>query len=142
LCFYLNRYLERLSKVIARSGGDVFKFAGDAMLVWLLFSSITLSIIIWYSHQWYNGMINGIIKVLWPPEAKDKENREQAIINKVHRAAQCSLDIQAELSNADLAENVRLSVKLGIGVGEVVSMLSVSLNDRLFLNADFYNLMT
>jgi class 3 adenylate cyclase len=33
LGYYLNRYLERIVKLIIRSGGDVFKFAGDAVLV-------------------------------------------------------------------------------------------------------------
>ena len=33
LGFYLNRYMERLVRIIARCGGDVFKFAGDAILV-------------------------------------------------------------------------------------------------------------
>ena len=33
LAFVLNRYMEQLVRHIARGGGDVFKFAGDAMLV-------------------------------------------------------------------------------------------------------------
>eukprot|EP01017_Pseudomicrothorax_dubius_P008187 TRINITY_DN12666_c0_g1_i1.p1 TRINITY_DN12666_c0_g1~~TRINITY_DN12666_c0_g1_i1.p1 ORF type:complete len:421 (+),score=64.82 TRINITY_DN12666_c0_g1_i1:2-1264(+) len=33
LAFALNRYMELLVKAIARSGGDIFKFAGDAMIV-------------------------------------------------------------------------------------------------------------
>jgi len=33
LGFYLNRYFERLVKIISKYGGDVVKFAGDAMIV-------------------------------------------------------------------------------------------------------------
>jgi adenylate cyclase 10 len=31
--FAINRYMELLVKSISRSGGDIFKFAGDAMIV-------------------------------------------------------------------------------------------------------------
>ena len=90
LGFYLNRYLERLIKVIAKSGGDVFKFAGDAMLV------------------------------LWPPDWDGAEPTQEEMALQVHRVAQCSLEIQKELHEAELAENVNLSVKLGIGVGRAM----------------------
>jgi hypothetical protein len=33
LGFWLNRYFELLVKIISKSGGDVFKFAGDALVV-------------------------------------------------------------------------------------------------------------
>ena len=87
LGFYLNRYLERLVKVIAKSGGDVLKFAGDAMLV------------------------------LWPPDFEGDEPTLEEKRLQAHRVAQCSLEIQKELHNAELAENISLSVKLGIGCG-------------------------
>ena len=88
LGFYLNRYLERLVKFIARSGGDVFKFAGDAMIV------------------------------LWPPPPGGKKVTDKQLKEMVHRATQCCLDIQEELKDVQLAENLVLSVKLGVGVGE------------------------
>ena len=31
--FAINRYMELLVKTIGKSGGDIFKFAGDAMIV-------------------------------------------------------------------------------------------------------------
>lgn len=58
LGFYLNRYMERLVRIIARCGGDIFKFAGDAMIV------------------------------LWPPPDGDSEHDEKEIGLMVHRAAQ------------------------------------------------------
>lgn len=33
IVFAINRYMELLVKGIGRSGGDIFKFAGDAMIV-------------------------------------------------------------------------------------------------------------
>jgi class 3 adenylate cyclase len=31
--FAINRYMELLVKTVSNSGGDIFKFAGDAMIV-------------------------------------------------------------------------------------------------------------
>ena len=44
---YLNSYFEQMARIIAKSGGDIFKFAGDAMIV------------------------------LWPPSDDPLENRMQ-----------------------------------------------------------------
>ena len=33
LAFYLNRYLEQVARIVGNEGGDIFKFAGDAMLI-------------------------------------------------------------------------------------------------------------
>ena len=33
LAFAINRYMELLVKAVDRSGGDIFKYAGDAMIV-------------------------------------------------------------------------------------------------------------
>ena len=38
---------------------------------------------------------------------------------RVRRAAQCAFAIQEELHNAELTKEVRLSVKIGIGMGKV-----------------------
>lgn len=38
---------------------------------------------------------------------------------RVRRAAQCAFAIQEELHNAELTQEVRLSVKIGIGMGQV-----------------------
>eukprot|EP01084_Bolivina_argentea_P115195 204899_1 len=89
LAFYLNRYMEQIVRHIARAGGDVFKFAGDAMLV------------------------------LWvPPEDLDEEGVKKEIQQMACRAVQTSIAIQNELDCADLTDGVTLSVKIGIGVGK------------------------
>jgi len=88
LAFFLNRYMEQLVRHIARAGGDVFKFAGDAMLV------------------------------LWVPaeELKGEELKKEIQV-MANRAVQTSIAIQNELDSAELTAGVTLSVKIGIGVG-------------------------
>jgi class 3 adenylate cyclase len=79
LAKHLNSYFEMLVRIVAATGGDVFKYAGDAMIV------------------------------IWPPT-------EESLENTTRRAAQCALEISGLLQEATLAEGVRLSVKIGIGV--------------------------
>lgn len=78
----LNSYFELLVRTISAQGGDVLKFAGDAILV------------------------------IWPP-------CEEAPETLIRRAAQCGLDIKAFLQDASLSHGVRLSVKVGIGEGNL-----------------------
>ena len=88
LAFFLNRYMEQLVRHIARAGGDVFKFAGDAMLV------------------------------LWvPSDDLEGDEIKKEIQIMANRAVQTSIAIQNELDSAELTEGVTLSVKIGIGVG-------------------------
>ena len=68
-------------KTISSQGGDIFKFAGDAVLV------------------------------LWPESDNIKET--------CRRAVQCAISFQQELNEAELADGVVLSVKVGIGVGQI-----------------------
>eukprot|EP00752_Nemacystus_decipiens_P003083 g2855.t2 len=104
LAKHLNAYFGQMVKIIASEGGDVFKFAGDALIV------------------------------LWPPPAREaltdiatngreKESGEREgttpMERRVRRAAQCAFAIQEELHDAELTKEVRLSVKIGIGMGKV-----------------------
>jgi len=153
LSFYLNRYFERITKLIARSGGDVFKFAGDAMLVLWPPQSID------DPHRMRrpkpldrcqsmlktkpkkkeasrqrdpSKSTTGPLRVQptsspterkgpWMPKSLPKEKQIQEktkkMIVSIHRAVQCSMDIQSELHEADLREGIQLSVKIGIGAG-------------------------
>ena len=94
LAKHLNSYFEMLQKIVSGQGGDVFKFAGDAIIV------------------------------LWPPSPED-------ITSKVRRAAQCAVDISDKLQEAVMAEGVRLSVKVGIGVGNITILNVGGLLNRL-----------
>ena len=91
LAFVLNRYMELLVKIISRSGGDIFKFAGDAMIV------------------------------LWPPPAAGP-NFEEDLTKLCRQAAQSALDIKNKLNDAILFEKTKLSVKMGLGVGDLTIM--------------------
>ena len=51
--------------------------------------------------------------VLWPPKPKDMISLSELTL----LVTQCCLDIQAELNKFNLADDVKLKVKLGIGVG-------------------------
>lgn len=82
LAYSLNRYMEQLVGIIGKNGGDIFKFAGDALLV------------------------------IWPESTGD-------LSKPCRRATQCALDIQAKLHDVEIGPNKRLSIKVGLGVGEV-----------------------
>eukprot|EP00948_MAST-09A_sp_MAST-9A-sp1_P002720 g2720.t1 len=86
LAHYINQYFGLLLKNIARTGGDVIKFAGDALLV------------------------------CWPEYDGD---RELDMKKRIYRAVKCGLDTQNELQEAELAKDVILNVKIGVGLGEV-----------------------
>ena len=84
----MHRYMEFLVKAIGRSGGDVFKFAGDAMIV------------------------------IWPPPSQiDREEEELTLLCR--QAIQSSMDIQNKLNEIKVIEDIKLSVKIGFGVGKV-----------------------
>lgn len=82
LARHLNSYFEQLVRIIGSQGGDVFKFAGDALVV------------------------------IWP-------SSEESLETLARRAIQAALEIQKKMHQAELSESVVLSVKLGVGVGNV-----------------------
>ena len=89
---HLNTYFTELVNFIQEQGGDVFKFAGDALIV------------------------------LWPRiifDDNNKKTRRETLTNMARRAAQAGLQIQNKLHNKEMAPGVFLSVKCGIGVGDV-----------------------
>ncbi|EAR83243.2 PH domain protein (macronuclear) [Tetrahymena thermophila SB210] len=83
IAFAINRYMELMVKEIGRSGGDIFKFAGDAMIV------------------------------VWPPP-----KHENQLQNTCRQAVQAALSIQSKLDNMNITDGVKLSVKIGFGVGD------------------------
>jgi class 3 adenylate cyclase len=82
LAKHLNSYFELLLRTMSSQGGDVFKFAGDAILV------------------------------LWPPSLGDLKTTAR-------RATQCAFEIKEKLQKVNVGDNIVLSVKVGVGVGEV-----------------------
>ena len=81
----LNDYFGQLIELIHAHGGEVIKFAGDALLA------------------------------LWP---LDEENLATA----TYRAAQCGLEVQAKLHDYRPTAEARMTLRVGIGAGEVVVM--------------------
>ena len=82
LAFSLNRYMELLINIIGKNGGDIFKFAGDALLV------------------------------IWPSK-EEKDLQEYSA-----RAFHCAKQIQKRLNNLDMGIGNKLSVKVGLGLGD------------------------
>ena len=81
----LNLYFGQMIDLIGEYGGDVVKFAGDALVA------------------------------LWPSPD------EAGVADRVERIAQCALVMQGRLHDYEVAEDLRLSMKLAIGAGEVLS---------------------
>jgi len=88
----LNAYFSQLINHINTYGGDVVKFAGDALIA------------------------------LWPVTNADGQPAAGQLPLMTRRAAQCSLEIQQHLNDYPVAEDVRLSLKLALGAGEVLTM--------------------
>lgn len=88
----LNAYFSRLINYINSYGGDVVKFAGDALIA------------------------------LWPAtnSAGQPDPAQLSLVTRL--AAQCSLEIQKTLNNYPAAEDVQLSLKLALGAGQVLTM--------------------
>ncbi len=86
----VNAYFDELINTIDSHGGDVVKFTGDGLLV------------------------------LWPcspgPSTQEKMAGLQAV---VRRAAYCGLQMQKRLHNYRTADGTPLSMRIGIGAGEV-----------------------
>ena len=93
---YLNSYFEQMLKLISSAGGDVFKFAGDAMIVF------------WTPKHCENNFNNNF-------NLNNNVEEEELIL----RAIQCALRIQDHLHAAELAPGVVLRVKMGIGKGPI-----------------------
>jgi len=88
----LNAYFSQLINFITTYGGDVVKFAGDALIA------------------------------LWPA-IDDTGSPDPTLLPTVTRyAAQCSLVVQQHLNAYPVAEGVRLSLKLALGAGQVITM--------------------
>jgi adenylate cyclase 10 len=73
IVFAINRYMELLVKGIGRSGGDIFKFAGDAMIV------------------------------IWPPPISEPGiTIEKLQIKLCQKAVQSALDLQKALNDTNI----------------------------------------
>ena len=84
VAFYLNRYLEQVARIVASEGGDIFKFAGDAM------------IIIWPVDEDIHG-----------PECElSQQELEAHHKTTMGRAIQCGLSIQKALHKTQFSSGI------------------------------------
>ena len=90
----LNTYFGQLISLIAEYGGDVVKFAGDGLLA------------------------------LWPviPTADGGGRHAPPLQRAIYAAAECGLAVQKALHNYPVAEGIRLSLRVGLGAGEVFTV--------------------
>lgn len=106
LAFCINRYMEGMVKNLAKFGGDIIKFVGDAMIV------------------------------MWPrKKLSDNEEEDSNVddekVNVIRKAIQCAQDIQKELNNKKILANVtNLSVKIGIAYGKCALLYVGGVFDR------------
>ncbi|MBN1889682.1 MAG: tetratricopeptide repeat protein [Thermoflexales bacterium] len=96
LTYILNSYFGQFIDLVAALGGDVIKFAGDAALV------------------------------LWPAQRVQAAPAQVDLASPplpeaVRRAAQCGLALQMILNNYEVIKGVHMSMRIGIGTGEVIA---------------------
>ena len=88
----LNDYFGKLITLVNAYGGDVVKFAGDALLA------------------------------IWPVTLHQSASSEVALADLTSLATQCALKAQAELKNFAIEDDLRLALRIGIGAGEVFNV--------------------
>lgn len=138
---YLNVYLERLVKVVVNAGGDIFKFAGDAMIIlWPPYETDTQRV---ERQMKERRQINAGVQKTGPhTAASGKRVCEAKLVNHgdvtdeqleetVRRACQCAVAIQDEMDRAMKEEDVELRIKLGIGCGRVTVLHVGGVYNRL-----------
>ncbi len=88
----LNSYFGRLINLITQHGGDIVKFAGDALIA------------------------------LWPAANSPPLTGVNPLAVATRRAAQCGLMVQQQLHNYQVAPGTHLSLKLVLGAGQILTM--------------------
>ena len=83
----VNMYFQQMIKITSACGGDVIKFAGDALIC------------------------------LWTQQGEAATAPVQA--STVHRAIACAMELQDALHDCPMTDRIRLSLKIGVGIGQV-----------------------
>lgn len=102
IAFLINGYLDQLCKIVMKHGGDVFKFAGDAVIVLFIIKN---------KGECKNAEPN-VYECKYNPSDDEK-------LTMLRRALQCSLEIQEKLHMTQLTRDVELSIKIGLSMGWV-----------------------
>jgi len=88
----LNTYFGQLIDIIIHYGGDVVKFAGDALTA------------------------------IWTTSLDIEKTEEESISGLTRQAAACALAVQTALKNHRTTDGVQLSLRIGLGAGNVAAM--------------------
>jgi len=113
----LNAYFSQLIEQISQHGGEVVKFAGDALLaIWPVGRPVK----------------EGAPR---PPRLRLVPDGSTTLIpsslrTATLRAAQCGLSVARQLNNYAVTDDVRLFVRVGIGAGEILAAHVGGLFDR------------
>ena len=91
----LNLYFSQMIEIITAHGGEVVKFAGDALLI-----------------AWTAQTIPNVTSYV------ADEDLQEVIL----RATQCALALQERCEKMDVGNGVRLSLQMGIGAGHVFAV--------------------
>jgi class 3 adenylate cyclase/tetratricopeptide (TPR) repeat protein len=116
----LNAYFGELIELITTHGGEIVKFAGDALLaLWPASSEFRVP----------SAEASGSSEPQVPGSELEMKSFDSALSTQhsalseaTQRAAQCGLAVQARLQDYVTAEGVRLSLRIGIGTGTVTSV--------------------
>ena len=110
MAFCFNRYMELLINIIGKNGGDIIKFVGETLMV--IWPSLENNIPENNNNN-NNNNNDDINNNLNTNNNKANNNLRESCI----RAFQCALQIM-KLNKLDMGGGKKLSVKVGIGVGE------------------------
>jgi len=128
----LNSYFELLVRSMSKQGGDVFKFAGDAIIVvWPPSDKEDLATLTRRAGQ--------VLSPVCPMKAISSAELWTSIACCCVRV-QCAMDIKESLQDAVLGNHgVRLSVKVGFGAGEItiLHLGKRAVTDRMFVDEKF-----
>jgi class 3 adenylate cyclase len=117
----INDYFSQLISVIHAQGGDVVKFAGDALLaLWLTSEEAKFFQQALATHA---AKIANSPHLATEAETNPQEATERLFLTSAaHRAAQCALAIQDSLKNYKIHNQFSLSLHVSIGAGEIMAL--------------------
>eukprot|EP00002_Diphylleia_rotans_P011912 TRINITY_DN2342_c0_g1_i1.p1 TRINITY_DN2342_c0_g1~~TRINITY_DN2342_c0_g1_i1.p1 ORF type:complete len:1544 (+),score=309.01 TRINITY_DN2342_c0_g1_i1:168-4799(+) len=112
LTSHLNKYFDKMIQIIGRYGGDIIKFAGDALLI------------VWSDDHEYTSMLNSQPSHSSPvPRSESKENigieSTELLQRLVRLATGCALELNRELNDYEVSSGLKLYLHSGLGCGKV-----------------------
>eukprot|EP00002_Diphylleia_rotans_P026902 TRINITY_DN5386_c0_g1_i2.p1 TRINITY_DN5386_c0_g1~~TRINITY_DN5386_c0_g1_i2.p1 ORF type:complete len:1340 (+),score=232.44 TRINITY_DN5386_c0_g1_i2:133-4152(+) len=110
LTSHLNKYFDKMIGIIIRHGGDVIRFAGDALLL------------LWMDDEEYHTQVSEMDKnadSIWTREDETSESIKARMHKLCQLGSQCALDLLHTLNDYEIEDGLRLYLHAGIGCGKV-----------------------